>query len=213
MLCWIFDVDDTLVEYVNFDMREWYEFIAEPVAKKYGIPLDFNTWKRMIEGEISRRYSERFGVPAENFWRDVDKRNLEYRKWMYNEGRLRLYSDVQFIKNLQGKKIAWSVSSENCVEYVLSLFGIKDIFNFVIGKDYENYRYLEKVKPSPKFIQLIKGRCECDECIVIGDGDRDMLAAKYAGCLAVHISHDGRKSKYADVTITSFHQLADKKFL
>ncbi len=213
VLCWIFDVDDTLVEYVDFDMREWYEFIAEPVARKYGIPFDFNTWKRIISGEISRRHSERYGVPAEIFWREVDKKNLGYRKWMYNQGRLKLYPDVPFIENLQGKKIAWSVSSEDCVKYVLSLFGIKEIFDFVIGKDYENYRYLEKVKPSSKFIEIIKDRCSCDRCIVIGDSDKDMLAARYAGCLAVHISRDGRISRYADIVITSLHQLADKKFL
>ncbi len=50
MPCLIFDVDDTLVEYVDFDMREWYEFIARPVAERYGIPLSFDTWKKIIEG-------------------------------------------------------------------------------------------------------------------------------------------------------------------
>ena len=213
MLCWIFDVDDTLVEYVDFDMREWYEFIAEPVAKKYGIPINFEIWQEIIDGKISRRYSEKYGVAAEKFWSEVDNRNLEYRKKMHREERLRLYSDVHFIKNLPGKKIAWSTSSQNCVNYVLSLFEIQELFDLIVGKDYENYKYLDYVKPSPKFIEIIKKRYGCERCMVIGDSDKDLLAAKNAGCLAIHISRHGEKSKYADIPITSLHQLRDKKFL
>ena len=211
MLCWIFDVDDTLVKYVDFDMYEWYEFIALPVAEKYNIPLGFSVWKGMIEGKISRRYSENFGVPAEIFWKEVDYRNLEYRKWMYRQNRLRLYKDVKAIENLEGKKIAWSASSQECINYVLSLFGISSLFDFIIGKDYENYRYLDYVKPSPKFIEIIKKKCECENCIVVGDSERDMVAAKKAGCMAILVRR--KESKYADFKIDSLWELLNKKFL
>jgi len=213
MLCYIFDVDDTLVEYVNFDMEEWYRFIAEPIAQKYGIPFSYDIWRGMIEGRISRRYTENYGVPAEMFWREVDRRNLEYRRAMLAAGRLRLYEDAKIIEKLPGKKIAWSVSSEECIRFVLGTFGILKAFDFVIGKDYNNYAYLDEVKPSPKFIEIIKDKMKCDRCVVIGDGDRDMLSAHNAGCVGILISRDGRKSKYAHYTISSLEELLDKNFL
>ncbi len=209
--CWIFDVDDTLVKYVGFDMYEWYEFIAMPVAKKYNIPLDFSLWKGMIEGKVSRRYSKDFGVPAERFWKEVDVRNLEYRKWMYRQNRLKLYDDVKAIENLQGKKIAWSASSRDCINYVFSLFHISSIFDCVIGKDYENYKYIDEVKPSPKFIEIIKEKCGCEDCIVVGDSERDMIAAKKGGCKGILVR--GKESKYADLKIDSLWDLLNKKFL
>jgi HAD superfamily hydrolase (TIGR01549 family) len=213
VLCWIFDVDDTLVEYVDFDMREWYEFIAEPVARKYNIPFTFEIWEEIIQGNLDRRYSEKFDISAEKFWKEVDERNLEYRKWMWKQNRLKLYDDVKAIKDLEGRKIAWSVSSENCINYVLSLFGIKELFDFVIGKDYCNYKYLDYVKPSPKFVEIIKERCKCSKCIVVGDSDKDMLAAKKAGCKAIFIERWKKNSRYADLEISSLWELLNKNFL
>ncbi len=213
MLCWIFDVDDTLVEYVDFDPYEWYLFIAKPVAEKYKIPISFEIWRDIIDGKMSRRYSERYGVPPEKFWREVDERNLEYRRVMLAKGRLKLYDDALIVKKLPGMKIAWSASSEECIRFVLSTFSILQYFDFVIGKDYGDYAYLEEVKPSPRFIEIIKEKTGCKRCIVVGDSDRDMLAAKNAGCVAVLISRDGRKSEHADFILKSLKELSNKNFL
>ncbi len=204
-------MDDTLVKYVDFNMYEWYEFIAVPVAKKYNIPLDFSVWKGMIEGKIGRRYSENFGIPAERFWKEVDARNLEYRKWMYRQNRLKLYDDVKAIENLEGKKIAWSTSSRDCINYVLSLFGILSLFDFVIGKDYGDYEYIEEVKPSPKFVEIIKEKCKCENCFVVGDSEIDMISAKKGGCKGILVRE--KESKYADFKIDSLWDLLNKKFL
>jgi len=213
MPCYIFDVDDTLVEYVDFDIREWYEFIAEPVARRYNIPFSFEIWRDIIEGRKGRRYSEKYGLPAELFWKEVDERNLEYRKKMLQEGRLRVYKDAEVLKTLKGKKIAWSVSSEECIRFVLQTFSLVDYFDFIIGKDYENYRYLDYLKPSPKFIEIIKEKMKCNKCIVIGDSEKDMLAAKRAGCIGILVDRDGRESNREDLTIKSLNELLNKKFL
>ena len=215
MLCYIFDVDDTLIKYENFDMREWYEFIAEPVARKMKIPMNFEIWKDMIEGKISRRYTERYGILAEKFWQEVDRRNLLYRKVMWESGRLKLYEDVKILKELPGKKIAWSTSSTDCIRYVFSLFNLEKYFDLIVGKDFENYRYVERVKPDPTFLNIIKSAVRCTTCIVIGDDEKDMKAAKNAGCIAVLITRRLRSSRYADLVIHSLGELKDldKKFL
>lgn len=213
MPCYIFDVDDTLVEYVDFDMREWYEFIVRPVAERYKIPFSLEIWKDIVKGKKSRRYTERYGLDAKTFWREVDARNLEYRKAMLRKGRLRAYPDTDILKYLNGKKCAWSVSSEECIRFVLSSLDLINYFDFIIGKDYKNYAYLDYLKPSPKFIEIIKEKLHCDRCVVIGDGNKEMLAAKRAGCLAIYINRSGKKSEYADFTITSLRELLNKNFL
>jgi len=215
MPCYIFDVDDTLIKYHNFSFEEWYDFIAAPVAEELNIPLNLQIWREMIEGKISRRYPEKYGVPAEKFWAKVDKKNLEYRKFMFREGRLSVYKDTKVLERLKGKKIAWSASSTNCMRYVLSLFNLIKYFDLIIGKDYENYRYLEYVKPAPKFIEIIKEKMQCKKCVLIGDDEKDMIAAKGAGCVAILIKRRLSSSELADFTIDTLWDLQemDKKFL
>ncbi len=215
MICYIFDVDDTLVKYEDFNFKEWYNFIAEPVARDLGVPLTLDAWREIIEGKRSRRYSEEFGMPAEEFWRRVDERNLEYRKFMLREGRLKVYEDVAALELLKGKKAAWSTSSTACIEYVLGLFNLRKYFDLIIGKDYENYRHLEEVKPHPGFLRIIVDKLGCDGCVVIGDDEKDMLAAKRAGCMAILIKRRLQSSNFADYTINSLWELVkmDKKFL
>ena len=215
MPCYIFDVDDTLIKYRDFSFEEWYDFIVAPVAEELNIPLDLQIWREMIEGKISRRYPEKYGVPAEKFWAKVDKKNLEYRKFMFREGRLSAYEDTKVLEHLKGKKIAWSTSSTSCMRYVLSLFNLIKYFDLIIGKDYENYRYVDYVKPAPKFIEIIKEKMQCKKCVVIGDDEKDMMAAKGAGCIAILIKRRLSSSELADFTIDTLWDLLgiDKKFL
>ncbi len=214
-LCYIFDVDDTLIKYENFDFEEWYRFICEPVANELSVPMNLEIWRGMIEGKISRRYPERYGVSAEEFWRRVDARNLEYRKFMLREGRLKAYDDVSALSALRGKKIAWSTSSRNCMEFVLSTFNLLEHFDFLMGKDYQNYRYVEHVKPAPTFLLLIKDMFNCTSCIVVGDDEKDMKAARNAGCMAVLVTRRISHSRFADYVIQNLWELGelDKKFL
>jgi len=181
--CWIFDVDDTLVEYVDFDFEEWYRFIAEPVAKEMNVPLDMETWRAMLAGELSRKY------PGEwkRFWRNVDRRNLEYRKMMFSQGRLKRARGVEKISELRGIKIAWSASSKECVEYVLDKLGILSLFDGIFGKDYMDYKFIEEIKPRPGLLNEIKRIYKCEECYVIGDSERDMMAARGAKCTGLRV--------------------------
>ncbi len=189
MTCWIFDVDDTLVEYVDFDFEEWYKFIAEPVAREMNIPLNLDTWRAMLDGRISRKYPEKWG-DWKKFWREVDRRNLEYRKMMFSQGRLKKNHGVERISELHGIKIAWSASSKECVEYVIDKVGISNIFDDIFGKDYQNYKFLEEDMPKLGLLKEIKKIHGCKECYVIGDSYKDMDAAKIANCKGIMVKDE-----------------------
>ncbi len=194
MLCWIFDVDDTLVEYVDFDFLEWYRFIAEPVARELGLPMSAEKWRGILRGEVSRRFSEEYGVPAKIFWRMVDERNLEYRRRMWKEGRIRRFEDTGVLGELPGKKVAWSSSSGECIRFVLEKTSLLAHFDLILGKDYGDYSHLDGVKPSPGLIEVAKRMLGCDDCVVIGNSEVDMEAARRAGCRGIKISRNGKGS-------------------
>ncbi len=185
------DVDDTLIEYVDFDFEEWYRYVAEPVAREMGIPFSIDVWRGIISGRISRRYSEDFGVPAEEFWRRVDERNLDYRRMMWDEERIRAYPDTLVLRELPGKKVAWSTSSGDCIRFVLEKTGLIEYFNLIVGKDYGGYRYIDHVKPSPGLLKLAIGEFHCNECVVVGDSQVDMEAARRAGCRGIRLHREG----------------------
>ena len=190
MLCLIFDVDDTIVEYVDFNFEEWYRFIAKTAAKKLNIPLTLNNWRDMIEGKISRMYPEKFGVPYKLFWKEIDKRNLAYRKKMFREGRLRKYDDCSVIPELPGKKIAWSASSSECVQFVLNELNLAGYFEAIYGKDFQDYKFAD-YEPKYRILMEIIKIHHCNECYVIGNSQRDMRAAKKAGCKGIFVAREG----------------------
>ena len=182
MRCWVFDVDDTIVEYVDFDFEEWYEFVAKPAAEQLKIPMSVEIWRAMIEGKISRKYPERFGVQAKEFWKKVDENNLKYRERMWGQRRIRASGNLEFLKRVDGIKIAWSASSSECANYVLEKTKTKEEFEEVFGKDYNDYQFLGDGDPKEEMLKEIKRKYNCEECYVIGDSERDMNAARAAGC-------------------------------
>ena len=207
MLCLIFDIDDTIVEYVDFDFEEWYRFVAEQVVKKLNVPITIDVWKGMIEGEIERNYPEKFGVSYKVFWKEVDERNLAYRKKMFYEGRLRKYDDCYVIPELPGKKIAWSASSSKCIQFVLKKLNLANYFQAIYGKDFQNYKFADS-EPKHRILREIIKIHHCDECYVISDSQRDMLIAKRAGCVAVFVNRIDYR-KMGDYTIKSLWELKE----
>jgi phosphoglycolate phosphatase-like HAD superfamily hydrolase len=187
-LCVVFDIDDTVVEYVDFNYAEWYRSVAEPAASRVGLPMSIEIWRSMLSGALSRKYSERFGIPANVFWSVVDEYNLEYRKNQFKLGKIRLYDDAKIIPSLPGLKIAWSAASEKCIRFVLDSLGVSGWFDAVYGKDFENYRHVEKLKPDPGFLKHILKLTGCKHCVVVGDSEVDMAAARDSDCNALLIN-------------------------
>ncbi|CAD5244164.1 HAD family hydrolase [Thermococcus camini] len=189
----IFDVDETLVYYEGYDHREWYEKWVMPALQERGIELDYETYRKTVTGELPRSYVERFGIDHVEFWKIIDGVNLRYRREMARLGRIKPFPDVGAVGELKkmGLKVAAvSNASQECTEFVLSLFGLGKYFDVVYGKDYSN---LDGVKPSPYLVEKalktlgLKPR----ETMMVGDSRHDVLAGKRAGMKVVNVTRFG----------------------
>ncbi|NJD99448.1 HAD family hydrolase [Thermococcus sp. LS1] len=186
----IFDVDETLVYYEGYDHREWYENWVMPALREHGIELDYETYKKTVTGELPRSYVERFGINHVEFWRIVDKVNLEYRKRMAELGRIKPFPDVDALGELKkmGLKLAAvSNASQECTEFVLNLFDLRKYFDVVYGKDYSN---LDGVKPNPYLVEkaLRALSLKPEEALMVGDSAHDVLAGHRAGMRVVNVT-------------------------
>ncbi len=190
----IFDVDETLVYYEGYDSREWFEEWVAPALEKHGIRLDYETYRKTVKGELPRSYVLRFGIDPVELWRIIDETNLQFRKALAREGRIKAFPDVGALKELRSlglKLAAVSNASQHCTEFVLELFDLKKYFDFVTGKDYSN---LDGVKPSPYLVEKALRALDLKpgEALVVGDSYLDVLAAKRAGVKVVNVTRFGR---------------------
>ncbi len=190
----IFDVDETLVYYKGYDHREWYERWVLPELRKRSIDLDYETYRKTVTGELPRSYVERFGIDHIEFWKLVDDVNLSYRKWMAELGRIKAFPDVSALGELRklGLKLAAvSNASQECTEFVLDLFSLRDYFDVVYGKDYSN---LDGVKPNPYLVEKALKALNLgpDEALMVGDSVHDVLAGKRAGLKTVNVTRFGK---------------------
>lgn len=206
----IFDVDETLVYYEGYDHREWYNNWVVPALRKHGIELDYETYRKTVGGELQRSYVKRFGIDPVELWRIIDGTNLEYRKKLASEGRIKAFPDVEVLAQLKrsGLKLAAvSNASQECTEFVLELFDLRRYFDAVFGKD---YTYLDGVKPSPYLIEkaLKALGLKPEEAVMVGDSGLDIAAGHGAGLKVVQITRFG-KVDGADYYVGSLWELIE----
>ncbi|WP_010478493.1 HAD family hydrolase [Thermococcus zilligii] len=186
----IFDVDETLVYYEGYSHREWYEGWVKPELERRGIALDYETYRKTVTGELPRSYVGQFGIDYLEFWKIVDEVNLRYRREMAKMGRIKPFPDVSALEELRklGLRLAAvSNASQECTEFVLDLFNLRDNFEVVYGKDYSN---LDGVKPSPYLVEkaLKALNLKPEEALMVGDSIHDVLAGKRAGLKTVNVA-------------------------
>ena len=185
----IFDVDETLVYYDGYSQRDWYNLYVQPALLERGIKLDYSIYRKMTAGELPRSYVERFGINHVKFWKLADALNLEYRKSLAREGRIKAFPDVGTLgelKRLGLKLAAVSNASQECTEFVLNLFGLRKHFDAVYGKDYS---HLDGVKPNPYLIEkaLKTLGLKAEEALMVGDSRLDIEAGHRAGLKVVQL--------------------------
>ena len=206
----IFDVDETLVYYEGYSLRQWYEEVGKPAMEKLGVAIDWKTFRRILRGELSRRYVEKFGVDHVEFWKSMDMANRMYRERLLREGKIKLFPDVEALRELKkfGLRLgAVSNASQDNTELVLKAFGLDKYFEVILGKDYS---YLDGVKPNPylveKALELLG--LEKPEVLLVGDSLSDVLAGKNAGIRTVNIIRFERVPG-ADYYIESLWELVE----
>ncbi|AHL22086.1 HAD family hydrolase [Thermococcus nautili] len=185
----IFDVDETLVYYEGYNLRRWYEEVGRPAMEKLGVVLDWETFRRIVKGELSRTYVERFGIGHVEFWKAMDRANRAYRERLLREGKIKPFPDVGALEELRklGLKMgAVSNASQDNTELVLKAFGLDKYFDVIFGKD---YRYLDGVKPNPYLIKKALNALglKPEEVLIVGDSSNDVLAGKNAGIKTVNV--------------------------
>ncbi|WP_056933643.1 HAD family hydrolase [Thermococcus barophilus] len=207
----IFDVDETLVYYENYDAKEWFSKYLEPAFQQHGINIDFETYRKMVKGILPRSYVERFGIDHVEFWKLVDNVNLRYRKVLAKEGKVKIFPDVpqalSELRTMELKLAAVSNASQECTEFVLDLFGLRKHFDVVYGKDYSN---LDGAKPSPYLIEkaLKALSASPNEALVVGDSRLDILAGKRARVKTVNVIRFERVEG-ADYYVKSLWELVE----
>ncbi|MBO8175364.1 MAG: HAD family hydrolase [Thermococcus sp.] len=208
----IFDVDETLVYYETYDVKEWFSRYLEPIFQRHDINVDFETYRKMVKGILPRSYVEKLGIDHVEFWKLVDNVNLEYRKALAKEGKIKIFPDVpqtlSELKTMGLKLAAVSNASQKCTEFVLELFDLKKYFDAVFGKDYS---YLDGVKPNPYLIQksLKALNVSPNEALVVGDSKLDVEAAHRARIKAVQVLRFGNPTEDADYYIRRLTELID----
>ncbi|ACS34015.1 HAD family hydrolase [Thermococcus gammatolerans] len=185
----IFDVDETLLYYEGYTLRRWYEEVGRPAMEKLGVLLDWETFRRIVRGELSRRYVERFGIDHVEFWKAMDRANKAYRERLLEEGKIKPFPDAGALEELRAlglKLAAVSNASQDNTELVLKAFGLDRYFDVILGKDYS---YLDGVKPNPYLLNkaLKVLGLKKDEVLLVGDSSNDVLAGRNAGIKTVNI--------------------------
>ncbi|AEC51262.1 phosphoglycolate phosphatase [Pyrococcus sp. NA2] len=206
----IFDVDETLVYYEGYTLKEWYESVGLPAMKKFGLIIDWDTFRKMAKGELPRSYVENFGVDHVEFWKAMDRANRVYRERLLREGKIHAFEDVDALKELKKmgiKLAAVSNASQDNTELVLKAFNLLDCFDVVYGKDYS---YLDGVKPNPYLINKALRKLEVDakEAALVGDSELDVKAGKNAGVIVIQVMREKRVDG-ADYYIKSLWELVD----
>ncbi|AHF80193.1 HAD family hydrolase [Thermococcus paralvinellae] len=208
----IFDVDETLIYYENYNAQEWFNSYLKPAFQRHSINVDFETYRKMVKGILPRSYVEKLGINHVEFWKLVDNVNLKYRRVLAKEGKIKIFPDVsqtlQELKTMRLKLAAVSNASQDCTEFVLELFDLRKYFEVIFGKDYS---YLDGAKPNPYLIQksLKVLNVSPSEALVVGDSELDVKAAHRAGIKAVQVLRFDNFVEEADYHVRDLNELVD----
>lgn len=191
----VFDVDDTLVYYENLTYSEWYEEVCLPLCEELNISLTLEDWISIVEGKRPRTFSQQLGIEPKTFWKTLDKHNLNFRKKLSSQSRIKKFDDTVILKSLPVKIIAYSSSSVACAEISLKTVNLYEFFHGIYGKDLDDYKFLLELKPNSGLLKEILKRenIKPEECLVVGDSLSDYISGIGAGCKALLID---RTNKY-----------------
>jgi len=201
-----FDVDETLVYYDVANLHEKLRELIEGVIKRLNLDMKYSDFEKMVRLEVPRTYVKEFGVDPIKFWRKIDEAIMSFRRDLAKKGLIKAYADTEVLKLIDMPLAAISNASTEATEFVLKLTGLKKYFKVIQGKDYRN---IDGCKPSPYLILKVSRMLGVrpEEVMVVGDSMLDILAARRANAIAVHIKRSNKEIPEANITIESLYEL------
>lgn len=190
----IFDVDETLVYYEDYNHREWFEKWVLPELKRRGMELDYKLYSKTARLELPRSYVKKLGIDPVEMWKVIDSVNLRFRRAMVLKGRVKRFQDVdamEEIRILTPKLLTVTNASEECSRFVLNLFDLEKYFDLIVGKDYSN---IDGVKPNPYLIEKALKAIGVSPrvALLVGDSINDVKGGRRAGVRVVNLQRFGR---------------------
>ncbi|MCD6503301.1 MAG: HAD family hydrolase [Thermoplasmata archaeon] len=203
-----FDVDETLVYYDIENLEEKLREIIQDVIEYFNLKISFEDFQRMVRFEVPRTYVENFGVDPLEFWRKIDENILSFRKKLASLGLIKAFPDTEVLRNIKLPMAAISNASTEAAEFVLEVTGLKKYFKIVQGKDYRN---INGCKPNPYLILKVSRALNVNpkDVMMVGDSELDVLAAKRANAIAVHVRRFDKDVNGADIVINNLYELLD----
>jgi HAD superfamily hydrolase (TIGR01509 family) len=178
----LWDNDGVLVDTEPLYFRATREILA-----RVGVELTQELYAEYLlkQGKGAWHLAEERGVPPAEIDRLRDERNARYEQLLH-QGNTAIGGAEETLANLHGKFTMGIVTSSrpDHFEIIHRSTGLLKYFDFVITSlHYTNY----KPHPEPYLVGLARAGCGKDECIVIEDSPRGLMAANAAGirCLVI----------------------------
>lgn len=201
----IFDLDGTLVHTAP-DFR--YIIVGESLRELGATAKKEDVDKFWFGSQRNRIIEECFGVPAEDFWKAYEKRDLpELRR-----AHIEIYDDFDFVRMLIKEGYRTGIvtgAPERIVNlYLENMDGIN--FYAIITANTIN-GIMEKPDPHGIAVCLEILGVEKQQAIYVGNGEEDIVAAKQAGVLDVLIERGehGLIETEPSLMIGSLYELRD----
>ncbi len=213
-----FDLDNTLVKIEN--SHHFFDNIIVEVFDEFKIPPPAQEqrnqlWRNSDYKELLKSWN--FPDPV-LFWKAFDEMDLEYRKALYKEGKLKLFNDIvptldKLMKFDRVRLILITNSSFEITKFELDTFSLDKYFyeRLALGDSQED------CKPNPKrIIQTLDSLSQeynfsLEDVYIIGDSPFDISAGKNANIKSIYIKRWEKSHKHwtdlPDHTITNMEQI------
>jgi HAD superfamily hydrolase (TIGR01549 family) len=213
-----FDLDNTLVEIEN--SHRFFDNIIVDVFKQECIPAPTQEQRNQLwRNSDYKQLLKSWNFPDHVlFWKSFDVFDLQYRKDLYRQGKLKTFNDViPTLKKLIDYEGVYLIlitnSSQDITQFELETFGLNRYFNDVIilGDSQDD------CKPNPKrILESLNSisnnfKFSREHVFIVGDSPFDISAGKNANIKSILIKRWEKSHKEwtdsPDYTITNLNQL------
>lgn len=197
----IFDMDGTIVDNMEYHVRAWLELF-----KELGIPMTAEEFNRRLTGRTNQQILPMVteGNRSEREIRELADRKEERYREIYRPHRVPVAGLTEFLKAAAAADIPMAVATsapEVNIKYILDGLGIRSFFRAVIGAD-----DVRNGKPHPEMFLTAAEHLavEPGDCLVFEDSLAGVEAAERAGMRVVALTTTHDKEEFQDMPSVLF---------